>query len=110
MEYNSKADFISSSAVLIAERIGIWNSREKKINTPVWVKNKMLVNERQGRNLSWIDKTLAMRKHMLMEYPGATRDEVYYWIEKAEDILYRFNQRSIDGFIRKSIDPRLPTT
>jgi hypothetical protein len=109
MKYSQKADFTSRRGVLIAERIGIWSDRLNKLETPIWVKNKMLVEEHGTANLAWIDKALAMRSHMKMEYTEAPKLAVYYWIEKAEDILYRLNKKSIDGFIKKGIDPRLPT-
>jgi hypothetical protein len=108
MTYNSKADFISTKGLLIAERIGLWRSREQYLEIPVWVKHKMLVSD-TGDPLAWIDKAMAMRTHMLLEYPDSLKIELYYWIETAEDILYRLNYKSINRFIRDAVDPRLPT-
>jgi len=111
-EYNRKANYVSSTGVLIAERLGRVDPRNQRIIAVPYIKVKQLVVPRAyGAGSSWMERSTSIRTQMLAEYrhkSGVLPNFLYRMIQNAEKILYWNNQSDIDWFISNSIDPRLP--
>jgi len=111
--YNRKADYLSNSGGVIAERLFTFDHRSWRFYPEVYVKIKQLVSESEPNvSSAWMDKTTSTRSQLLQEFAHQTssmsRLDLYRKIENAERILYEWNKLSIDYMIENSIDPRLP--
>jgi len=110
-EYNQKANYVSTSGLVIAERLAVVDNHMNVVRPQPYIKVKQLVVERGfGAGSSWMERAPAIRQQMLNEFStfNVDRLNLYRMIENAEKILYWNNITAIEYMIENSIDPRLP--
>jgi hypothetical protein len=113
--YSKKANFIASglrrSGLVIAERLGVIDPRNRTISPQIYAKLKQILVERNKfSDSSWMERFPSIKSQLRGEFKESrlvNQGDLWLLIEKAQEITYYNNKRAIDSYATISIDPRL---